>query len=75
MTACCLIALVTGAPVVTTPLGKIQGADGQNWSSQAVYAFKGVPYAQQPIGKLRFADPVDVDAWSEVSVVTHQTMT
>ena len=47
--------------IVTTPSGPIEGA-----SSGGVQVFRGVPYAQPPVGGLRFRAPVPVPPWSEV---------
>ncbi len=45
--------------VVVTPLGAVQGVVGDSWR-----VFAGVPYAQPPVGPLRWADPKPVQPWS-----------
>ena len=51
--------------IAHTPLGDLQGApDG------AVSAWLGVPYAQPPLGALRFAAPQPVLPWSGVRTAT-----
>ncbi|MFI0924022.1 carboxylesterase/lipase family protein [Streptomyces sp. NPDC021012] len=48
-------------PLVTTVRGPVRGerrADG-------TLRFLGIPYAQPPVGELRFAAPVPPEAWSE----------
>jgi para-nitrobenzyl esterase len=47
--------------VVTTRAGKVHGtlADG-------VHVFRGIPYAQPPVGPLRFAAPVPHESWDGV---------
>jgi para-nitrobenzyl esterase len=46
-------------PIVTTALGALQGL-----TDQGVAAFRAVPYAQPPVGKLRFAEPVPPMPWA-----------
>lgn len=46
-------------PVRTTQLGDVEGVE-----QGAMLAFKGIPYAQPPVGDLRFAPPVAAEAWS-----------
>lgn len=48
-------------PQVQTTLGAIQG-----FNAPGVETFLGVPYAQPPVGKLRWHDPVPMSAWSGV---------
>lgn len=52
------------SPPVQTPLGPVQGWYGEN--TAGVYSFKGIPYAQPPVGNLRFADPVAASNWTSV---------
>lgn len=49
------------APLVNTTLGSIQGLVTNNGS---VRTFFGVPYAQPPVGKLRFNDPQAPLPWN-----------
>ena len=48
-------------PTVHTDLGPVRGVEGQG-----VRAFKGIPYAQPPIGALRFEPPRPATAWAGV---------
>ncbi|MFE5481080.1 carboxylesterase/lipase family protein [Streptomyces sp. NPDC056527] len=51
----------TAAPLVTTTRGPVRGerrADGS-------VRFLGIPYAQPPVGDLRFAAPVPPEPWTE----------
>ena len=45
----------TACPVLTIEGGQIQGVLAEN---PGVYVYKGIPYAEPPIGKLRFKPPV-----------------
>jgi para-nitrobenzyl esterase len=47
--------------VVTTRAGKVRGTE-----SNGVQVFRGIPYAQPPVGPLRFAAPAAHDPWSGV---------
>jgi para-nitrobenzyl esterase len=60
-----LLAMVTsianGAdapPVVNAPAGKLRGA-----SAGKVQVFKGIPYAQPPVGALRWKPPLPAAKW------------
>lgn len=50
---------------VDLPLGKLRGShyDGVN-------VYRGIPYAQPPVGKRRFAPPVPVQAWKGIKDAT-----
>ncbi len=50
----------TGSAVVTTPSGDLQGE-----SVGGVRIFRGVPFAEPPVGVLRFKAPVKKAAWTE----------
>ena len=47
-------------PVVETPSGPVQGARGVGF-----VAFEGIPYAEPPIGDLRWRAPIPAATWSE----------
>ena len=44
-----------------TRFGKIVGVDDSR--RNGTYAWKGVPFAQPPVGELRWKAPVDPDRW------------
>lgn len=52
--------------IVTTKVGKLKGRIESATGNRKVYAFLGVPFAEPPLGPLRFAKPVPVKAWSGV---------
>ncbi|MDV3459197.1 carboxylesterase family protein [Sphingomonas sp. HF-S4] len=67
-----LVALLVGAPpawaqapTVTAPAGSIEGS-----AQGTVRVFKGVPYAQPPVGPLRWKAPADLPAWQGVRKAT-----
>ncbi len=47
--------------IIETKAGKIQG-----YTEEGLEIFKGIPYAEPPIGKLRFAPPVRKQKWKGV---------
>lgn len=51
-------AAVVNAGLVRTPLGTLRGE-----VIEGVRVFRGVPFAEAPVGKLRFRPPVKVKAW------------
>ncbi|KAK4008458.1 hypothetical protein OUZ56_013598 [Daphnia magna] len=51
-------------PLATIPkLGQVRGSKMTSVSGRMFYAFRGIPYAQPPVGELRFRDPVPVIPW------------
>lgn len=46
--------LADDAPTVTTSLGVVQGSWAQSIDGRTYAAFEGIPYAEKPVGKLRF---------------------
>jgi para-nitrobenzyl esterase len=54
------------APVTqrSTSVGSVLGTDQS--ASEGVYSWKGVPYAQPPVGALRWKAPADPQGWTSV---------
>ena len=57
--------------IVDTKLGKIQGFETATSDNKKVSAWYGVPYAQPPVGNLRFRHPRPADPWEGVKK-THE---
>lgn len=57
-------------PTVTTPLGEVEGVLTGNGLVNAYY---GVPYAQPPIGSLRFTYPQPASPWNGTFNATSST--
>ncbi|PWZ02862.1 alpha/beta-hydrolase [Testicularia cyperi] len=51
------------SPTIKLKQGKVQGYTDDNYGLDV---FLGVPYAKAPVGKLRFAKPVPIDASNDV---------
>ncbi len=59
-------AVVRAEPVVPTASGKVEGAtDGD------ITSFKGIPFAQPPVGPLRWRAPQPATSWPGVRTSTH----
>jgi para-nitrobenzyl esterase len=57
---------IQGTPVlVKTPLGILRGEE-----SEGVRFFRGIPFAEVPVGSLRFKQPVKIKSWTGEKDVT-----
>ncbi len=65
---CDLAALsaVSAPTLVTTPLGRLRGIS----SPEAIRNFRGIPFAQPPVGPLRFRPPQPPKPWSGIRDAT-----
>ncbi|HWS49583.1 MAG TPA: carboxylesterase family protein [Microbacterium sp.] len=61
--------MVTEAPIVHTAAGPVRGFWREEFG-RASAAFLGIPFAQPPVGALRFAAPVTPDPWTDVRDAT-----
>ncbi|XP_063709224.1 esterase B1-like [Culicoides brevitarsis] len=52
-------------PIVNTNSGPVKGISRKNDVGKVFYSFQHIPYAQQPIGELRFKDPRPVIPWNQ----------
>jgi bile salt-stimulated lipase len=56
--------------IVSTSAGFLEGSQESFGSQFKYFAFKGIPYAEPPIGELRFRNPVPHRGWSGVRNAT-----
>ncbi|XP_064479775.1 acetylcholinesterase-like [Ornithodoros turicata] len=56
---------VCKADVVSTSTGPVRGFQ-QRVMNRTIYSFLGIPYAEPPVGRLRFRRPIVVRPWSQV---------
>ncbi|TGX54041.1 carboxylesterase family protein [Sphingomonas gei] len=62
--AACLLAAPAIAQSVQAPAGTVQGSGGD------VRIFKGIPYAQPPVGTMRWKPPAELPPWQGVRKAT-----
>nr|XP_027216597.1 esterase SG1-like [Penaeus vannamei] len=46
--------------------GVIEGSRSEAKGGKSFYSFQGIPYAEPPVGSLRFKDPLPAGAWEGV---------
>ncbi|XP_061709463.1 carboxylesterase 4A-like [Cydia pomonella] len=56
--------------IVTVKQGKLQGATETLYDGSTYYSFKGIPYAQAPVGQLRFKAPLPPQSWEGIRQAT-----
>jgi len=63
---CSLVSSQDDRPIITTPQGQVQGVTLTNNNGRTFYGFRGIPFAQPPVGDLRFMRPEAADSWTGV---------
>ncbi|XP_046639318.1 venom carboxylesterase-6-like isoform X1 [Daphnia pulicaria] len=65
---CCCVILQCRAqqePIVNIPaLGGLRGSQMVSSSGRNFHAFRSIPYAEPPVGNLRFSDPIAAKPWT-----------
>lgn len=51
---------------ITLPLGELRGRVCQTIYDQKFFSFEGIPFAEPPLGELRFRAPVPVQPWKGI---------
>ncbi|XP_072397947.1 esterase FE4-like [Diabrotica undecimpunctata] len=59
-------------PVVKIVEGQLSGLIQKNLDGEEFYSFLGVPYAEPPIGELRFKNALPIKPWKGVKVATEE---
>ena len=59
---------VPSTKIITAPVGKMRGVLSKSRGGRDIVSYRGIPYAQPPVGKLRFAktQPLKEPAWEGV---------
>ncbi|KAF5276535.1 hypothetical protein FQR65_LT03965 [Abscondita terminalis] len=60
------------APIVKTNQGDLKGKLSVDCYGKPYYSFQGIPYAQPPVGDLRFKAPKEPKAWSGIKDATKE---
>nr|AJP62566.1 carboxylesterase [Oxya chinensis] len=60
------------APVVSIADGKVRGRVMTSRSGRRFYAYLGIPYAEPPVGALRFGLPIPPEKWDDVLDATKE---
>ncbi|KAF6203682.1 hypothetical protein GE061_002015 [Apolygus lucorum] len=54
------------SPEVSLPVGRVRGIFQETINGRRIRSFLGIPYAEPPIGSLRFKEPKPFRAWDDV---------
>lgn len=60
----------SSAPVVETKSGRVQGISQTLPDGKQVNVFLAIPFAQPPVGELRFKKPIPVERWNGIYLAT-----
>lgn len=75
LSVCLLASLVLAEDIVLKiQKGNVRGKRIDDETGQYHYSFRGIRYAQAPVGKLRFMDPVEVESYTEEYDATEDGM-
>jgi para-nitrobenzyl esterase len=67
----CLSTMLNSAARAATPVVKTTNGPVRGTVEDGVYTFKGLRYAQAPLGALRFMPPRKPKAWTEIADASH----
>lgn len=65
------LGLAVDSPVVETTLGKVLGFTSNSRSGRQYFSFTGIPYANPPVGELRFQSPKEPEPWDGILNATN----
>ena len=52
-------------PVIDAPIGSIKGTLLKSTHGRNIFSYGGIPYAEPPVGKLRFKRPKPIKGWKD----------
>ncbi|XP_075216335.1 esterase E4-like [Lycorma delicatula] len=68
----CFYFILSSKPKTTVNLsdGVLKGNVLKTWTNKEIFSFRGIPFAEPPLGQLRFKAPVPVKPWQGVRNAT-----
>uniref|UniRef100_A0A0P4VQD2 Carboxylic ester hydrolase n=1 Tax=Scylla olivacea TaxID=85551 RepID=A0A0P4VQD2_SCYOL len=61
-----VVAIAADVPFIETKDGRVSGIVEESFKGRDFSSFYGIPYAQPPLGKLRFKDPEPFQNWAHI---------